>query len=182
MAKTKNLKYYQNLVLTTSKFMANYYNIHEKNLKKLSHEYLQAIFPKITKATKEDSTRENILTGKIVLVKDCYHEIIGYQNPLVKIDKIQMEKEPSNNELNIAFVDKPEEDTLQDLENIDLDNLSKYELEQLLKLSKSTNDSKTKRTLKKELYFDRENHNTKKVALEKIREREIRKDDINDKY
>ena len=178
MTKKKDLRCYPDLTLTISKFMSTFYNIKEKNLNRLSHNDLKEIFPILEQAKKEYSTEEDLVRGEVVLVIDCDNKGIGYYNPYV-YDYEHYEKTCHDND-NIHFIFTVDDDidVLESLSEEELNNLSIYELENLLKKAKKHQKLKEQRLVQKELYFDKENHSMKKEKQEKARIRELRKEDL----
>lgn len=178
MAKNKDLRCYPNLTLTISKFMSTFYNIKEKNLNRLSHNDLKEIFPELRPVQKEFVTEENLVRGEVVLVIDCDNEITGYSNPYA----INYEKHEKachdNDKVHFIFTVDDDIDELESLSEEDLNNLSVYELENLLKKAKKHQKLKEQRLVQKELYFDKENHSMKREKQEKVRVKEFRKEDL----
>lgn len=180
MARANNLMSYPNLVLTVSKFMANYYNITGSNLNKLTHNDLNQIFPFLELAAPNELTKENLVTGDVILVIDEKYTILGYVNPFIHTNEMIYEEQPENEVVDIIFEVDNDVDVLEEVTEETLENLNIYELEQLLKLCKANQDYKTRRLVQKELYFRPENHSSEKKTkkLEKVRIKEIRKEDL----
>lgn len=178
MTKKKDLRCYPDLTLTISKFMSTFYNIKEKNLNRLSHNDLKEIFPKLRPVQKEIVTEENLVRGEVVLVIDCDNEITGYSNPYVADYEKHEKTCYDNDKVHFIFTVNDDIDELESLSEEELNNLSIYELENLLKKAKKHQKLKEQRLVQKELYFDKENHSMKKEKQEKARIRELRKEDL----
>ena len=181
MTKVKNLNSYPNLVLTISKFMANYYDIHEEKMNKFKHNELKEIFNFLEPVSLNEITKEKLVKGEIILVIDGKNNISGYNNPFVK----SYYNDTSHNEnkcskVDIVFEIDNDIDVLEEVNEKILDNMNIYELEKLLKLCKDNQDLKGRRLVQKELYFRLDNHSSEKKMkkYEKVKIRELRKEDL----
>lgn len=170
-----NLKKYSSLTLTASKFMSTFYNFKEKRLNKLSHNDLKEIFPGLMQVQSEIITEESLAKGEIILVCDCKNEVRGYKNPYVYFENHEKNCQ-GNDKVSFEFTSSNDDFKKYSFEN--LDDLSIYELENLLRIAKRHQKKKEERLVKRELYFDKDNHSTKKVKQEKVRVKEIRKEDL----
>lgn len=178
MAKNKDLRCYPDFTLTISKFMSTFYNIKEKNLNRLSHDNLKEIFPALNQIKKEFITEEDLVRGEVVLVIDCNNKVVGYLNPYVYDYEYHEKICKNNDKIHFIFTVEDDIDELESLSEEELNNLSIYELEGLLKKAKQHQNLKEQRLVQKELYFDKENHSMKKEKQEKVRVKEFRKEDL----
>ena len=155
-----------NLIISASKFLLIYHNIEGEGLNKLTHEQINEMFGAST-VPFETVLTEDILTGKIILVKDGEGKIMCYENPLL----VKEDFEEKISSLIITF----DKDPVIDIRNIN--DYSDYELTELIKDCKKTKNDKDKNTIIKELNKreGKEKH-SKERALEKVRKREIRKE------
>lgn len=179
MTKKKDLRRYPDLTMTMCKFMSTFYNVKNKDLNKLTHKDLKEIFSDLKSVSIDEVTDEKLVTGDIILVIDSKNKILGYPNPYIYdyYEKHSYECD-SNSDIDLVFTVDDDIDELKELKEEDLDNLNKYELEKLLKLSRENQEYKVRRLVQKTLYFNKDNHSTKKEKQEKIRIREMREDDI----
>ena len=179
MTKKKDLRRYPDYTITMCKFMSTFYNIKNKDLNKLTHKDIKEIFPDLKSVSSSKITDENLIIGDIILVIDSKNKILGYPNPYIYdyYEKHSYECE-ENSDIDLVFTVDDDIDELKEIKEEDLDSLNKYELEKLLKLSRENQEYKIKRLVQKTLYFNKDNHSTKKETQEKIRIREMREDDI----
>lgn len=179
MTKNQNLERYPEITLTVGKFMSTFYGIECKEFKKLSHKNLKKIFPNIKSVPNNIITDEKLITGDIILVIDSNSEIMGYPNPFLNDYFKEYNTEfKSNEHIELLFTVDDDIDELKKLNEEDLDSLNRYELERLLKLCMANQEYKARKLVQRALYFNKENHSTKKEKLEKIRIKEFRKEDL----
>lgn len=179
MTKNQNLERYPGITLTISKFMSTFYGVGCKELEKLSHKTLKKIFPNLKSVPNNIITDENLITGDIILVIDCDNNIVGYSNPFINNCFCRYDNEFGNNKnIELLFTVDDDIDELKKLNEEDLEHLNRYELEKLLKLCMANQECKARRLVQRALYFNKENHSTKKEKLEKIRIKEFRKEDL----
>lgn len=178
MTRKKDLRCYPSLTLTISKFMSTFYNVKEKSLNSLSHDDLNEIFPNLIRVKSNSVVEENIIRGDVILVIDCNNNISGYINPY--LDNYEKHEKicKNNDKVHFIFTVDDDIDELESLSEEDLNSLSIYELEQLLKIAKKHQKLKEQKLVQKELYFDKENHSMKKEKQEKAKIRELRKEEL----
>lgn len=178
MKKKNKFNKYHDLIISASKYMSNYYNIKDKNLNKLSHKDLKEIFPELISVNFGDITEEKVFTGEILLVIDSENIILGYINPYLKDYEEHYELCEENEKINIVFVAGNESFNIGEIDDEILKELSLYELKELRKIVKRNKKHKTQRLVQTELYFRKENHNTKHEKQEKCKIREMRKEEL----
>lgn len=179
----KEFKKVENYVITIGKFLSHYYYINGENINKLSHEEFTTIL-NIKPIPIDDVLLIEIITGEIVLVVDRNNYVLAFKNPL-----IIKQNEDVNNDFFItnASIDILEEATENiDLENINISELTDYELDKLLVRCKEVGNDRIKNQIIKELRFRPESKpGIKQNLMEKQRIREFKKQsrsDNNDKY
>ena len=156
-----------NLIISMSKFLFIYHNFDGDVIRKITHDQLNGIL-NIKNVSDDKIATQDIISGKIILVKDCKGVVQGYRNPFVD-KKDFVEEEPLN--LDITFDEK----SYIDIQN--LSDYSDYELEELIKECKKANNDKDKNVIIKELkQRECEEKNNKNKILEKVRKRELRED------
>ena len=173
MSKLKNFKSYIHEQITLDEYFVQYYNFPEGTFSTLTHKDVKKIMPLVKRKKSEEITKENILTGEIILVKDNKGIVLGYQNPFIdnNIEEV-MEAQRENNNVHL-IISVP--DDVDELEEIKPEDLSIYELEQLLKVSKSHKEYKKARLVQKELFFRQETHDdTKRKKETRTRRKEER--------
>jgi len=178
MTKRKNLNKYYDMTLTISKFMSNYYNIKSKELNKLTHEDLKEIFPELIGVSFSDITDESVFTGEVLLVVDSDNIILGYLNPFLKDYEEHYETYEKNSDVHILFGIDDEIVSIGEIDEEILNRLSLYELRELRRAAKKSKKHKAQRLVQTELYFRKENHNTKHEKQEKFKIREMRKEEL----
>lgn len=158
-----------NFIISISKFLNHYYYINSNNLNKLSHEVFMEIF-NLRGISTGSIKLEEVLSGEIILVSDVYDRVFGYRNPLI-INKNEENESFFITNVNIG-IDNDYDDI--DLNNINLGNLSDYELDRLLTMSKKLKDERIKNKIIKELKFRPDSKpGVKSSLLEKVRKREF---------
>lgn len=156
-----------NNIISISKFLFIYYNIEGDCLHKLTHQQIKEILG--IKTLPNDAIKESsIASGRVILVKDTNDLVLGYRNPLLNTKEI-LDEEPIN--VKIDFEDNPIINTN------DISDYSSYELTELIKTCKKTNNDKAKNIIIKELNKrDGTEKYSKEKIIEKVRKRETRKD------
>ena len=174
----KSLKYYKNEIITLDHYFSEFHNFPKGSFIKFTHKDVKNNFPFIKTVRLSGITREEIFTGKVLLVKDCEGSIIPYINPITysNVEK-HIDECKANDKVEITFTASESTEEF-DISEDDLESLSIYELKNLLKLYKDNNKLKNFRMVKKELYFNSDTHDNRELKKEKIRKREIRKDDL----
>ena len=156
-----------NLIISASKFLLIYHNIEGEGLNKLTHEQINEMFD-TSIVPFETVFIEDVLTGKIILVKDSEGKIMSYKNPLIN-KKDYTDEVPSS--LIITF----EEDPVINIDNID--NYNDYELTELIKNCKKAKNDKAKNAIIKELNKrDGTDKHSKERIMKKVRKRDIGKE------
>ena len=172
MKAVKRNNYYDYPILTISKFLGNYYNVEGIGLNKLTHNQIKFMFD-LKSYPYDKITSNNVISGKTLLVRDSEGVVLGYKNPFLN---------KSNEECFDVFESSTWLDVGRDLnKNIDLDDeslrcYSDYELGELIKACKKTNNDQIKNSVIKELHKRKQNNNLKEKKLEKIRKIELRKE------
>lgn len=178
MSKIKNFKQYIDEQITLDEYFVQYYNFPEGTFSTLSHKDIKHIMPLVKRKKSEEITRENILTGEILLVKDYKGTVLGYQNPFINNDVEEiMETQKENSKVHI-IISVP--DKIEEKEELKPEDLSVYELEKLLKESKNHKEYKKARLVQKELFFRPETHDDtkrKKQSRTRIKEERMIEDD-----
>ena len=158
--KMKNLKVYEDFILSMRKYLSKYYNINAVKVSEFSHEDLTKLTGR-EYVELEDIEKEDITQGEIVLVKDTNDVIMGYTNPLSG-ETLDYGQQGVMTEANKIVID---------ISN--MDEFSDYELEVLAKECKKQNREDLKNRIIKELCRRSfEDFNRKEDILEKIRKRE----------
>ena len=205
MSKIKDFKYYFNEQITIDDYMHMYYNFKKGSFISLTHRDIKNYFPFIKRKKFETVTRENILKGEILLVKDYKGEILAYQSPLVNekkeydnnlcrdnykeylsINEEQLEcylnNIKDNQKLDIIIDLENNIEKLTELTEENLEKMNCYQLAQLKKTLEKANNQKLNRLVQKELYFRKgTEHGNKKSKIRKLIKKE-RRIDLNDKY
>ena len=172
MKAVKRNNYYDYPILTISKFLGNYYNVEGIGLNKLTHDQIKAMFD-LKSYSYDKITKDNIIEGKTLLVRDSDGVILGYKNPFLnKSDKECLDTFESNTRLDVTGGVK-EKMTIDDET---LQCYSDYELGELIKVCKKNHNDQTKNLVIKELHKRKHNVNSKEKKLEKVRKREFRKE------
>lgn len=173
MKSVKKNSYYDYPILTIAKFLGNYYNVEGVGLNKLTHNQMKEMFD-LRSYPYDKVTHNNVVKGKTLLVKDSEGVILGYKNPFLnKSDKECMDVFDSCTWLD---VDNNEKEKVA-LEDENLQCYSDYELGEIIKVCKKSNNDQTKNLVIKE--FHKRKHaenNSKEKKLEKVRKRELRKE------
>lgn len=173
MKSVKKNSYYDYPILSISKFLGNYYNVEGVGLNKLTHNQMKEMFD-LRSYPYDKVTYNNVVKGKTLLVKDSEGVILGYKNPFLnKSDKECMDVFDSCTWLDVDNNEK-EKVTFED------DNLqcySDYELGEIIKACKKSNNDQTKNLVIKEFHKRKQaKNNSKEKKLEKVRKRELRKE------
>ena len=157
-------------IIGIRKFLSHYYYINVDSAEKLSHEAFMEIFG--LKAISSGKIElEEVVSGRIILVSDTYERVYGYRNPLI-IDKTEDDREFFITDASIEFEQETKDEI--DLESVNLEELSDYELDRLLMRSKKSKDERVKNRIIKELKFRPDSKPGKKGNLiEKVRKREF---------
>ena len=157
------------------KFLSKYYNIQGSDLNNLTHEQIIEMF-EVEPCLGCDVAISDINEGKIVLVEDSERYVLGYKNPLLEKDNEECE-ELFEHPIIANFYKSLEHET--GLVKDDVKNMELYELEELLKECKRSDDNRSKNIVVKELRERKVNEcNNKESKLEKVRKREYRKEMI----
>lgn len=167
----KDLGKFGEFVINLSKFLSRYYNINSENSKKLSHEAFKEVF-NLDSTPIYDIFVTDIIRGEKILVCDVDGIIRGYDNSYVN----EKESEIIMNENDTSYADLEFKQMYEyfDVNGKKLTELSDYELDRLLDLSKKTRDDRTKNKVIKELKFRPESKpGSKQKKLEKVRKREF---------
>jgi hypothetical protein len=151
------------LTISMSKFLLDYYNIKGEVVNKLTHEQINEML-NLGQILDDNLSIEDVLTGKVLLVKDSEGKLQGYKNPLIN-KKDYVDEEPSS--VIISF----EEEPIINIDNIH--DCTNYELEELIKDCKKTKNDKAKNAIIKDL--NKRDGNNKQTKV-KIRKRNIRKE------
>lgn len=108
--------------ISLSKFLSRYVSLEGKDLKKVTHKEVKALFPFLKRAGFEDVSNNPILvkSGKVVLVDDGHNEIYYYVPERTEEDKMQFTREEVDKRIVL-------DDTVYDYVN-----MSVYELRCLL--------------------------------------------------
>lgn len=177
MSKIKNFKSYIKQQITLDEYFTKYYNFPKGTFSSFLHKDIKKLLPFVKRKGNSEVTNENILKGEVILVKDYEGIVQAYLNPFLYNeydDLILSCKENSKVQIIFAI-----DDDIDIQDQIDLENLSNYELQKLLKDSKEQKEYKLARQVKKELFFRPENHgDEKRRKLLKQEKRMIK----NDKY
>ena len=169
----KEINKCNNFIITIGKFLSHYYYINSSNANKLSHEAFMEIF-EVDSIPNEDIDLDDVICGDIILVSDTYDRVFGYINPLI----IKQEEQPNFFISGLDLDDYAANSDCIDLGNLKLEELTDYELDQLLTESKRIKDERAKHKIIKELKFRPESKpGTKQVILERVRKRELKKEE-----
>lgn len=167
----KDLDKFGEFVINLSKFLSRYYNINSENSKKLSHEAFKEIF-NVDSIPVYDVLVADIIRGEKVLVADVDGIIRGYDNSYVNEEEREIIME--ENDSIYADLEFKQWYEYFNVNGKKLTELSDYELDRLLYLSKKTRDDRTKNKVIKELKFRPESKpGSKQKKLEKVRKREF---------
>ena len=196
MTKTKKFKEYKEMHISIDDYFHMYYNFPKGTFKNITHENIKKMFPFIKIIQNNIVTRENILKGEILLVKDDIHNIQAYQNPFInKKDKeiakeiikdnetkkeiieenpiIKQFEETIKNKKDKVSIIFTVEDDIDKTEDEILEEMNLYELKKAKKALINDHDYRMARLVQKELYFrSKQEHGTKKTKIRKIKERE----------
>ncbi len=156
-----------NLIISMSKFLLVYYNMQGEVTHRITHKQLNSILS-INNVPNDKIVVDDILSGNVILVRDCEGEVQGYRNPLIN-RKDFTEEEPL--ELDVTFDKKPYIDIY------DLSEYSDYELTGLIKKCKKAKNDRGKNIVIKELHKRKElENNHKEKIIQRVRRRELRKE------
>ena len=93
MSKIKNFKEYTSLHISIDDYFHMYYNFTKGTFKNLTHDNIKKMFPFVKILPNSTITRENILKGEVLLVKDDMHTILAYKNPFTNKKQTKEAKE-----------------------------------------------------------------------------------------
>ena len=156
-----------NLIISMSKFLLVYYNLQGEVTRRITHKQLNSILS-INNVPNDKIVVDDILSGNVILVRDCEGEVQGYRNPLIN-RKDFTEEEPL--ELDVTFDEKSYIDIY------DLSEYSDYELVGLIKKCKKAKNDRGKNIVIKELHKRKElENNHKEKIMQRVRRRELRKE------
>ena len=156
-----------NLIISMSKFLLVYYNLQGEVTRRITHKQLNSILS-INNVPNDKIVVDDILSGNVILVRDCEGEVQGYRNPLIN-RKDFTEEEPL--ELDVTFDEKSYIDIY------DLSEYSDYELVGLIKKYKKKKNDRGKNIVIKELHKRKElENNHKEKIMQRVRRRELRKE------
>ena len=197
MAKIKKFKYYLQKQITIDEYLYMYYNFQKGSFSNLTHKDVKHNFPYIKRKKNEDVTRENILKGEVLLVKDKDGIVLAYQNPFAFEDcenkdqnsdiektleklseRLKMHEEncKGNDKVEVIVTVEDDIDALQELTEEDLKKMNCYKLAKTKKQLEEQNARKLSRLVQKELYFRKKTeHGTKKGKIRML-EKEERND------
>lgn len=169
---TNEMNRCDSFIINIGKFLSHFYYISGENLSKLSHESFMEIFDLRAISTKNIKLGE-VISGEVLLVTDVYGKVLGYRNPLI----IKLTEENESffiTDVNISFDEEYSSDI--DIDNLKLEDLSDYELDRLLVMSKKLKDERIKNRIIKELKFRPESKpGGKQTLIEKVRVREFKR-------
>lgn len=154
-------------IMSICKFLYIYYHVEGDQLYKLTHTQIKDMFG-INNLSNSKVLIEDILKGETILVRDSEGIVLGYNNPYVYEENISDSTTPninfdnSKNNLNININD--------------IDKYSDYELEELIKNCKKTNNDKVKNYIIKELHKRSNKELSKEKILNKVKKRELKKE------
>lgn len=179
----KEFERVQNYKMSIGKFLSHYYYINGDNINKLTHYEFTTIFD-LKYISIFDIEMSEVISGETVLVYDKNGLILAFKNPLIikRNDDISEEFYITNAIINMF----EEEKESIDLQNINISELTDYELDKLLEVCKERRNEKAKNRVIKELRFRPESkpgirHNL--IEKEKIRElKKLTRSEKNDKY
>ena len=203
MSKIKNFKYYLDEQITIDDYLYMYYNFKRGAFTTLTHKTVKNSFPFIKRKKTENVTRENILKGEVLLVKDCEGTVLAYQNPFAEQEEdnedilyaddyqsiLESREErlerhldniKDNQKIEIIITVEDDIDKLTELTEEDLEKMNCYQLAKTKKELEEQNNQKLNRLVQKELYFRKgTEHGNKKGKLRKLIKSEER-NDLND--
>ena len=156
-----------NFIISMSKFLFVYYNLEGEVTRRITHKQLNSILC-INNVPNDKIVVDDILSGDVILVKDCEGVVQGYRNPLIN-KKTFTEEEPL--ELDVTFDEKSYIDIY------DLSEYSDYELSGLIKKCKKAKNDRDKNIIIKELHKRKElENNHKDKIIQRVRKRELREE------
>ena len=173
----------QNNIISIGKFLSHYYYIGCKNINKLTHNEFTTMF-NLKFLSIFDIEMSEVISGEKVLVTDKNGLVLAFENPLIIKRNEDISEEFYITNADITIFEEEKESI--DLENIDFNELTNYELDKLLEVCKEKNNEKAKNKVIKELKFRPESkpgmrHNL--VEKQRIRElKKLSRSDNNDKY
>lgn len=204
MTKIKNFKYYLEEQITIDDYLYMYYNFKKGAFTTLTHKDIKNNFPFIKRKKQKDVTKENILKGEILLVKDSEGIILAYQNPFaceqesyqedilyaedydqtLETDEERLARHlksiENNQKVEVIITVEDDIDELQELTEEDIAKMNCYQLAKTKKELEDLNNKKLNRLVQKELYFRKgTEHGTKKRKLRELKKNEGR-NDLND--
>lgn len=180
MTEVKNFKEYISYYISIDDYFHMFYNFKKGTFLNMTHGNMKRMFPFIETISSDRVTREDILRGSVLLVRDESHNIMAYSNPFVLEDiNSCMDKILENDQVSCESTLPQEED----FDESTICDMNRYELASFKKKLLSNHDYKTARAVSKELYFkSRQEHGTKKSKIRKLLKKENREEWLYDKY
>ena len=180
----KKLKKYEDLYITIDDYFHMYYNFNKGTFVDMTHSNVENMFPFVSFLDWNDVSREDILAGDVLLVKDSNNYIIAYGNPFAKEREFErdthinspfleeldsyLEDCKDNSKVSVIFTVEDDID-----EDFDVDSMNKYELAKKKKELIFSHNYRMARLVQKELYFrSKRDHGTKKDKIRKLIKKE----------
>ena len=177
MSKIINFKNYIDEQITLDDFFHMYYNFEKGTFYGLTHKEVENNFTFVNRA--DNITRESILRGETLLVKDRKGEVLAYQNPFAAKDNEEVDQYlnecKDNNKVCVIFTVSDDIDVINEE---DIENMSRYELSKERKKLVDNHEYRMARLVQKELYFRHKNESgTKKQKIRELEKKERREED-----
>ena len=102
--------------------------------KELTHKEVKILFPSLKRKSFEKVLEKpsEVYQGEVIMVEDALGHIAPYENPHTVVELFEIDEDDPDYEL-YGFEDDVEEE-IPDIHDMDLDDLSTYELSELLKI------------------------------------------------
>ncbi len=181
MSRIKNFKEYVFLHISIDDYLHMYYNFDKGSFLNMTHSDVNKLFPFIKRIYSKNITRENVLKGEVLLVRDSNNYVLAYQNPfVVKGNSISDNKDVGDESLFYEFLENCKdndkvsiiftvEDDIDEIVEDNFDDMNLYELCKKKKELVNSHDYKMARLVQKELYFrSHQEHGTKKSKIRKL--------------
>lgn len=151
----------KNIIIIMPKFLYEYFGVTDLNIFEMTHDDVKVLFPELKRSSFEEIQKDYtcIYNGNVILVRDKKGDIIPYYNPL---RYLEMEFEC------LEKIERPKK--IKQQNNIDIEELSNYQLKEEYKKEKKLHQYSLCRILKREISSRKlEQHGCKKKILEKYK-------------
>ncbi len=182
MTSIRNLKNYIKKPISLDVFFNVYYNFPNGTFEELTHKDIAKLMPLIQTFKTSYITRENVLSGEAILVRDKKGVVLAYKNPFIFTNDYEqfLEFRKQNSKISFECFETDNEKSnydidVKELTDDDIKELTNYELYKIYKNAKIENNFKLAKKIKQELFFRPETHQEHKhKSLERILKKEER--------